>query len=71
MDFWNEWQEVTDNTMLLNESMVKLAKYYKLDNSENMGTYQARVASVDPKYKDIIGKLYVTKCRRSLYLTVK
>lgn len=64
LDFWNEWQVVTDNTLLLNESMVKLAKYYKLENSENMGTYLTRVASVDPKYKDIIGKLYVTKVNK-------
>jgi hypothetical protein len=64
LDFWNEWREVTDNTMLLNESMVKLAKYYKLENSENMGTYLSRLSSVDPKYKDIIGKLYVTKVNK-------
>ena len=50
--------------MLLNESMVKLAKYYKLENSENMGTYLSRLSSVDPKYKDIIGKLYVTKVNK-------
>ena len=64
LDMWNEWQPVTDNMMLLNESMVKLAKYYKLENSENMGTYLARLASVDPKYKDIIGKLCVTKVNK-------
>lgn len=61
-DMWKEWQEVTDNTMLLNESMVKLAKYYKTENS--VDTYKQRVASVDPKYKDIIGKLYVTKVNK-------
>lgn len=61
LDMWKEWQLVTQNTMLLNESMVKLAKYYKPENSENMDTYKQRIASVDPKYKDIIGKLYVTK----------
>ena len=60
-DMWNEWQEVTDNTMLLNESMVKLAKYYKVDNGENMATYKKRIAAVDEKYKVIINKLYVTK----------
>jgi len=64
LDMWNEWQLVTDNMMLLNESMVKLAKYYKTENSENMDTYKQRIANVDPKYKDIIGKLYVTKVNK-------
>ncbi|WP_010235052.1 hypothetical protein [Clostridium arbusti] len=63
-DMWNEWQEVTDNTMLLNESMVKLAKYYKTENDENMETYKDRLANVDEKYKDIIEKLYVTKINK-------
>ena len=64
LDMWNEWQLVTQNIMLLNESMVKLAKYYKPENDENMGTYKQRIASVDSKYKDIIGKLYVTKVNK-------
>jgi len=64
LDMWKEWQPVTQNTMLLNESMVKLAKYYKTENSENMDTYKQRIANVDPKYKDIIGKLYVTKVNK-------
>jgi len=64
LDMWKEWQLVTDNIMLLNESMVKLAKYYKPENSENMDTYKQRIDSVDPKYKDIIGKLYVTKVNK-------
>ncbi|AIQ11327.1 hypothetical protein [Paenibacillus durus] len=63
-DMWNEWQTVTDNTMLLNESMVKLAKYYKTENGENWSTYQERLASVDSKYQDIIGKLYITKVNK-------
>ena len=65
LDMWNEWQPVTQNIMLLNESMVKLAKYYKTENDENMGTYKQRLAGVDPKYKDIISKLYVTKINKS------
>lgn len=64
LDMWNEWQTVTSNTMLLNESMVKLAKYYKVENGENMVTFEQRLAEVDPKYKDIIGKLYVTKVNK-------
>lgn len=63
-DMWNEWQEVTDNTMLLNESMVKLAKYYKVANGESMATYKGRIANVDEKYKGIINKLYVTKVNK-------
>jgi len=64
LDMWNEWQLVTANVMLLNESMVKLAKYYKPENSENMDTYKQWIANVDSKYKDIIGKLYVTKVNK-------
>lgn len=64
LDMWKEWQPVTDNMMLLNESMVKLAKYYKTENGENMDTFKQRIASVDPKYKNIIGKLYVTKVNK-------
>lgn len=63
-DMWNEWQEVTDNTMLLNESMVKLAKYYKTENNENVETYKDRLVNVDEKYKNIAGKLYVTKINK-------
>ena len=39
-NMWNEWQTVTENTMLLNESMVKLAKYYDANQGENMSTYK-------------------------------
>lgn len=63
-DMWNEWQTVTKKTMLLNESMVKLAKYYNADQDENMTTYQNRLNEVDSKYKDIINKLYVTKVNK-------
>lgn len=64
LDMWKQWQTVTDNTILLNESMVKLAKYYDSASGENMSTYKERLAKVDPKYKDIIGKLYVTKVNK-------
>ena len=53
-DMWNEWQTVTDKTMLLNESIVKLAKYYDAEKGENFSTYRDRLASVDDKYKEII-----------------
>lgn len=63
-DMWDEWQTVTEKTMLLNESMVKLAKYYNADHGENMSTYQSRLNQVESKYKDIINKLYVTKVNK-------
>lgn len=63
-DMWNEWQTVTTKTMLLNESMVKLAKYYEVEQDENMTSYQNRLNEVDSKYKDIINKLYVTKVNK-------
>lgn len=63
-DMWNEWQTVTDKTMLLNESMVKLAKYYVADKGENFSTYKERIARVDPKYKEIVNNLYVTKVNK-------
>lgn len=63
-DMWNEWQTVTEKTMLLNESMVKLAKYYVTDKGENMSTYKQWLENVDSKYKDIINKLYVTKVNK-------
>ncbi|MGE7828941.1 hypothetical protein [Paenibacillus sp. NPDC093718] len=59
LDMWGDWQEVTPNTMLLNKSMVKLAKYH-----DGMDLYKAALGSVSPKYKDIIGKLYVTKVNK-------
>lgn len=63
-DMWNEWQTVTTKTMLLNESMVKLAKYYNAEQGENMSTYKNRINMVDAKYKDIVNKLYVTKVNK-------
>jgi RNA dependent RNA polymerase len=64
LDMWNEWRTVNDNTILLNESMAKLAKYYRAENGENMDTYQDRLRNANPKYKDIINKLYITKVNK-------
>lgn len=64
LDMWKQWQPVTDKTMILNESMVKLAKYYDAGIGENIGTYKDKLTNVSPKYKDIIGKLYVTKVNK-------
>ncbi|SDL23843.1 hypothetical protein [Natronincola ferrireducens] len=60
LDRWDEWQPVTKNTILLNESMVKLAKYFK-----GMEEYKKKLDSVEEKYKGIISKLYVTKINKA------
>ena len=65
IDYWNQWREVTDTTLLLNESMVKLAKYYNADKEENWDTYLSNMAAADEKYKDILGQLYVSKVNKS------
>ena len=62
-DYWNRWRKVTKFTMLLNESMVKLAKYY--DSDENWYTYLNRVKLVDEKYASIMGNLYVSKVNKN------
>ena len=55
--------KVTKYTMLLNESMVKLAKYYNGD--ENWDTYLNQVKLADEKYASILGKLYVSKVNKN------
>ena len=62
-DYWNRWRKATKFTMLLNESMVKLAKYYV--SEENWDTYLNRMKMVDEKYAPIMGKLYVSKEKKS------
>jgi hypothetical protein len=62
-DYWNRWRKVTKFTMILNESMVKLAKYY--DSEENWYTYLNRVKMVDEKYAPIMGKLYISKVNKN------
>ncbi|MCT4543507.1 MAG: hypothetical protein N4A63_08195 [Vallitalea sp.] len=68
LDIWEEWQTVTDNTMILNESMVKLAKYYKAEDNENMNTYKAKMDHLNcdkwGKYHDLLNKLYITKVNK-------
>ncbi len=59
LDRWNDWQPVTNKTILLNESMVKLAKYFT-----GMDEYKKGLVKVDEKYKCIVNKLYVTKINK-------
>lgn len=61
LDMWKDWQPVTTKTILLNESMVKLAKYFY----GGMKEYNEKLEEVDEKYKDIINKLYVTKVNKA------
>jgi hypothetical protein len=63
LDYWKRWREITDNTILLNESMVKLAKYFKdieeyetLLNKLNNNTFI--------KYYNLLNKLYITKVNK-------
>lgn len=59
LDRWEDWRAVTNNTMLLNESMVKLAKYFN-----NMEEYIKRLNNVEGKYKNLLNKLYITKVNK-------
>lgn len=59
LDCWKEWQPITNKTILLNESMVKLAKHFK-----NIDEYKTLLDKVDEKYKDLLNKLYVTKINK-------
>lgn len=60
LDRWGYWQVVTDNTILLNDSMVKLAKHF--NGAEE---YHTRLNNVKPKYKRLLNKLYITKINKS------
>ncbi|MSU01381.1 hypothetical protein [Tissierella pigra] len=59
LDRWGDFRPVTANTMLLNDSMVKLAKYF-----DSMEEYLERVNSVEDKYKNLLNKLYITKINK-------
>lgn len=64
-DYWNRWRKVTKFTMLLNESMVKLAKYYDVEKFQNWYTYLNRLKNVDEKYSPIMGNLYISKVNKN------
>lgn len=59
LDMWNDFRPVTSNTMLLNESMVKLAKYF-----DSMEEYIERFNKVEDRYKNLLNKLYITKINK-------
>lgn len=61
LDRWGDWQIVTENTMLLNDSMVKLAKYFK-----NMEQYRELLKSDKyALYHNLMNKLYITKVNKT------
>ena len=59
LDRWGDWRLVTDNTMILNDSMVKLAKYF-----DSMEEYFERFNKLEDKYKNLLNKLYITKANK-------
>lgn len=64
LDCWGDWQKVKEDIVLLNESMVKLAKYFK-----NMEEYKKRLEKLNnnegSKYYNLLNKLYITKVNKS------
>jgi len=63
LDMYKKWRVVTDNTLLLNESMVKLA-----DMFENMDEYTTLLEKCNTEqFNDIynlLNKLYITKVNK-------
>ncbi|WP_434291186.1 hypothetical protein [Clostridium botulinum] len=63
LDMYGDWQKVTDNTLLLNESMVKLADMFK-----NMEEYNTLLEKCNcEEYINIynlLNKLYITKVNK-------
>ncbi|MBD5643212.1 hypothetical protein HYH96_04800 [Clostridium botulinum] len=62
LDRWKDWQTVTEDTILLNDSMVKLAKYFK-----NIEEYKTLLKKQDEKYRGLLNKLYITKVNKPSY----
>ncbi|MBU3153920.1 hypothetical protein [Clostridium estertheticum] len=63
LDMYKNWRHVTDNTLLLNESMVKL-----VDMFENMEEYTSLLEKYNTeKFMDVynlLNKLYITKVNK-------
>lgn len=64
LDMYGEWREVTDNTLLLNESMVKLS-----DKFDNMDEYDTLLNKCNTEEHidvyNLLTKLYITKVNKS------
>ncbi|NRT78140.1 hypothetical protein [Clostridium beijerinckii] len=83
LDMFDDWKEVTDNTLLLNESMVKLAKLFKkevYDASEGenkkliftnkeygMKEYNRMLETFTEAEQNLLNKLYITKVNKPEY----
>lgn len=65
LDRWGDWQTVTEDTILLNDSMVKLAKYF-----ENIEEYKMLMEKLNndkySKYYTLLNKLYITKVNKPM-----
>lgn len=58
-DMYGDFQVVTDNTLLINESMVKLANIF-----DNMKEYNELLGTYGGIRKDLLNKLYITKVNK-------
>jgi len=70
-DMYKDWIEVTDNTLLLNESMVKLAKLFKEEDDKEiygMEEYKTRLEKLNKEEHidiyNLLNKLYITKVNK-------
>lgn len=59
LDMYDQWKVVTDNTILLNKSMVKLADMFK-----NMEEYNALLGNYSCEEHNLLNKLYITKVNK-------
>lgn len=71
LDMFENWIEVTDNTLLLNESMVKLAKLFKKEDDKEtygMEEYKTRLEKINTEEHidiyNLLNKLYITKINK-------
>ncbi|MBZ9635525.1 hypothetical protein [Clostridium sp. FP1] len=71
LDMYKQWNVVTDNTILLNESMVKLADFFKKEEGKEyygMKEYNSLLEKCNnEKHMDIyklLNKLYITKVNK-------
>lgn len=64
MDMWGVLQPVTDNTILLNESMVKLAKYFKGGMKEYTQLLNMLKDEEYLPYYNLLTKLYISKVNK-------
>lgn len=65
LDMFGDWREINNNTLLLNESMVKLAKWSKnMDEIKSLMTTQAEQFKNEEGKVNIFDKLYICKVNK-------